>query len=95
MTEAVSSKRNKFFDELDEFTITNDEEVAKIQHVRIFGRMMSNKKYKCIKCNSTSQYFSEAERHKLEHDYDEFSNVREALKTIEIDRASYSKEFAM
>ena len=87
-----SKKKNKFYAELEDFTISNDEELATINHIRIFTQLKSQKKYKCIKCGSMSQYFSEAERHKMEHDYNEFSHVRDALKTIEIDRASYSKE---
>ena len=92
VVKSVSSKKNKFYAELEDFTISNDEELATINHSRIFTQLQNKKKYKCIKCGSMSQYFSEAERHKMEHDYNEFSHVREALKTIEIDRASYSKE---
>ena len=87
-----NKKKNKFYAELEEFTISNDEDLAAIEHIRIFSKLQSHKKYNCIRCNSTSRYFSEADRHKMGHDYNKFWNIRDALKTIEIDRASYSKE---
>ena len=50
--------------------------------------------YKCLKCPSTSKFFTQAERHNLEHEHEAFSSVRETLRTAELERANDAKNIA-
>ena len=88
---STSKDQSDFYALLDEFTETNDEELAKFAHIRIFKKNAKAEKYKCIKCSKKAKYFSEAERHYNEHVIDEFSSVREALKKAELDRQEDAK----
>jgi len=82
----VVKTQSDYYALLDEFTETNDDEVAKISHLRLIDRGGKPEKYKCIKCNKKAKYFSEAESHHNEHILDEFASVRETLKKAELDR---------
>ena len=76
---------------LDEFTETNAEELAKIGHMQIGESGNVNRSYKCLKCESVSKFFTQAEKHNLEHEHEAFSDVRATLKNTELERKSIAK----
>ena len=83
-----------FFAILDKFTETSDEELTKINHMLIGESGEPDRQYKCLKCPSTSKFFTQAERHNLEHEHEAFSSVRETLRKAELERANDAKNIA-
>ena len=83
-----------FFSVLDKFTETSEEELAKIGHMLIGESGKPDRRYKCLKCPSTSKFFTQAERHNLEHEHEAFSSVRNTLRKAELERANDAKNIA-
>ena len=81
-----------FYSILDKFTETSDEELKRINHMIIGESERNEKRYKCLKCEHAFRFFTQAERHHLEHANEEFSPVRDILRKAELDRAEDSKE---
>ena len=79
------SNENDFFEILDQFTETNDEELKKISHIAI-GEVGTNRNYKCLICPQSFKYFSQAQKHHKEHEFNKFSSVREMIKKAELER---------
>ena len=83
-----ASNDEDFFAVLDTFTEKNDEELKKISHMLIGEDGEPSRMYKCLKCPQASKFFSQAEKHHLEHEFSEYSSVREILKKAELERQS-------
>jgi hypothetical protein len=83
-----------FFSVLDKFTETSEEELAKIGHMLIGESGTQDRRYKCLKCPGTSKFFTQAERHNLEHEHEAFSSVRNTLRKAELERANDAKNIA-
>ena len=77
-----TARQNEFYAILDQFTETNDEELAKISHMLIGEDGKPDRRYKCLNCEKSSNFFTQAQRHHLEHKHSELSFVRETLKGV-------------
>ena len=77
-----TASQNEFYAILDQFTETNDEELAKISHMLIGEDGKPDRRYKCLNCEKSSNFFTQAQRHHLEHKHSELSFVRETLKGV-------------
>ena len=89
------AETNDFYEYVDQITETNEDEVAKIDHSITRSLDVGKRKgdkYRCIKCNRKSKYFSEVERHNLVHNSQDFTHVRETLKNIELQRLNDERE---
>ena len=86
---------NDFYEYVDQITETNEDEVAKIDHSITRSSDVGKRKgdkYRCIKCNRKSKYFSAVERQDLVHNSQDFTHVRETLKNIELQRLNDERE---
>ena len=88
--ESDDHPETNFYNFLDQYTITDDGEVLKIDHEKM--KDSEGHKYLCIKCGQKSKYFSLADRHYDWHCHQDYRNVREALSTAEFSRANDAKE---
>ena len=91
--EPVDELQADVYSFIDQFTITNDEDLRKINHSKIVSGICDAKgsrkeKYKCKMCNNKSSFFSEAEKHHMFHNYHDYNDIRKSLKQIEIERAN-------
>ena len=77
-----------FYAILDKFTETSDEELSKIAHMLIGENGKPDRRYKCLKCPKAFKFFTQAERHHLEHEHDSLSSVRETLRKAELERVN-------
>ena len=80
------SNEDDFYAVLDKFTEKSDEELKKISHMLIGEDGEPSRRYKCLKCPQSCKYFSQAQKHHLEHEFSEYSWVREILKKAELER---------
>ena len=76
---------------LEEYTITSTNDLQQIGHKKLQHKGRGDHKYKCLKCNLSWQFLSEAEDHHLEHEFEESKNIREKLKSVELGRARDAK----
>ena len=90
----VTTTEEDFFSILDEFSETTAEELAKIGHMHIGESGNITRSYKCLKCDSFSKFFTQAQKHHLEHEHDAFKDVRETLKNAELERKSNAKSIS-
>lgn len=81
-----ASNEDDFFAVLDKFTEKSEEELKKISHMLIGEDGEPSRMYKCLKCPQSCKYFSQAQKHHLEHEFSEYSWVREILKKAELER---------
>ena len=65
--------------------------MQQIGHKKLQHKGRGDHKYKCLKCNLSWQFLSEAEDHHLEHEFEESKNIREKLKSVELGRARDAK----
>ena len=91
---ALAATKEDFYAILDTFTETSDEELRKIHHMLLGESGTLTRKYKCLKCEKSSKFFTQAERHHLEHEHSALSVVRETLKKAELERAIDSKNIS-
>ena len=91
---ARNEAKEDFFEILDKFTETSEDELKKINHMLIGESGEPDRQYKCLKCPSRSKFFTQAERHNLEHEHEAFSSVRETLRKAELERANDAKNIA-
>lgn len=80
--EHKKARQNEFYAILDQFTETNAEELEKISHILIGEDGKPDRRYKCLNCEKSSSFFTQAERHHLEHKHNELSFARETLKGV-------------
>ena len=80
--EQNKARQNEFYEILDKFTETNAEELAKISHMLIGEDGKPDRRYKCLNCEKSSNFFTQAQRHNLEHKHNELSFARETLKGV-------------
>ena len=80
--EQKKARQNEFYEILDKFTETNAEELAKISHMLIGEDGKPDRRYKCLNCEKSSNFFTQAQRHNLEHKHNELSFARETLKGV-------------
>ena len=80
--EQNKARQNEFYEILDKFTETNAEELAKISHMLIGEDGKPDRRYKCLNCEKSSNFFTQAQRHHLEHKHNELSFARETLKGV-------------
>merc|ERR1719309_1384642 len=76
---------------LEEYTITSTNDLQQIGHKKLQQKGQGGHKYKCLKCNLSWQFLSEAEDHHLEHEFEESKNIRAKLKSVELGRARDAK----
>ena len=88
----TASIDDDFYCILDKFTETSDEELKRINHMIIGESGRNDRRYKCLKCELAFKFFTQAERHHLEHTHEEFTPIRDILRKAEQDRAEDSKE---
>ena len=81
-----SSNENDFYAVLDQFTETSNEELEKINHMLLGESGDPTRMYKCMKCPDKSKFFTQAEKHHQEHEFEAFRPVRETLRKAELDR---------
>ena len=81
-----SSNENDFYAVLDQFTETSNEELEKINHMLLGESGDPTRMYKCMKCTDKSKFFTQAEKHHQEHEFEAFRPVRETLRKAELDR---------
>ena len=91
---ALEASKEDFYAILDTFTETSDEELNKIHHMLVGETGTPTRKYKCLRCEKSSKFFTQAERHHLEHEHASLSVVRETLKKAELERAIDSKNIS-
>ena len=80
--EQNKARQNEFYEILDKFTETNAEELAKISHMLFGEDGKPDRRYKCLNCEKSSNFFTQAQRHNLEHKHNELSFARETLKGV-------------
>ena len=83
-----------FYSILDKFTETSDEELTKIAHMLIGEDGTPDRRYKCLKCENSSKFFTQAQKHHLEHEHKVLSIVRETLKKAELERQNDAQNIA-
>ena len=76
------ARQNEFYAILDQFTETNADELEKISHMLIGEDGKPDRRYKCLNCEKSSNFFTQAQRHYLEHKHSELSVARETLKGV-------------
>ena len=81
-----SSNENDFYAVLDQFTETSNEELEKINHMLLGESGDPTRMYKCMKCPDKYKFFTQAEKHHQEHEFEAFRPVRETLRKAELDR---------
>ena len=85
-THKDTSNEDDFFSILDQFTETSEEELQKINHILIGENGQPDRMYKCMKCVEKYKFFTQAQKHHLEHEFVAFRPVREMLKRAELGR---------
>ena len=80
------SNQNDFYAILDEFTETSDTELERIGHMLLGRSGDPDRMYKCMKCPESSKFFTQAEKHHRNHEFELTKPIREKLIKAELDR---------
>ena len=77
---------------MERCTETSESELQKIAHRAVNPkRNKEGCKYECSKCGEKNKFFAQAEHHFMTHELEESSNVRNTLKSVELERIMDSK----